>query len=173
MHLLDYRINSGIRYENFNGEVKDIGKVFARWLDTEVGWGTQVKELTETHLYTQTHVMAAEDNMIFTGTEEEMRPFVKAASLTVFMANRQLKDEFKNELPLIMEVTKGIPLWIECSAGMVLGRSRVRFVCLALLCEQYPERLDQYKDLALDDLITATRMYLFENTTHDELAMVV
>lgn len=172
MHLLDYRINSGNRYENYNGELDNPGQWFARWVETELGWGTQVVELTPTRIHTQTTVLSAEDTMIFTGTEEEMAPFVKAAAFTVFFTNQQLKDGFKNELPMVMSYTEGNPLTIAMASGFLLGKGRAKSVCLALLCEQDVDCLDRYRDIPLKDLIVMTQMYLFENATHDDLKAV-
>lgn len=95
----------------------------------EVGFGGRVTDVSETRVEIVTSVMNCLDTTVFEGTAEAMLPLVQVAVVAV-KVQAETRTPSDHVMDRIMEITKGNPLLIKLSSGMLIGEDHLRRIML-------------------------------------------
>lgn len=129
------RNNGGHIYEG-KPEQRTVSNALELMLIYEFGYGGQLIELTKTKVAVRTTVMACVDLSTFEGSEEDMVLLTEAAYLATEYHPMKPKapEAYKDAaMDVIMSVTKGIPLLIKMSYGILLGTPAVKAALIDMI----------------------------------------
>lgn len=139
-------------------------------LNSELGFGGTVIELTDECIVTQTRVMGCVDVSKFTGTVEEMKNLVMVTVIAATLRESLLSDDNIGKLSeRINRFAQGSPFLLEHGSGILMGGGLVKAVCLAIICDKDLETVERFKRLSKDDLFALLCLKLFEGSSKEEL----
>ena len=147
-----YRCQPGLT-EVLLGEIdQPLENAVESLLKWELGYGGQITAATSIRVEVKTPILGKTDRTVFSGTKEEMRPFLEVvlASLQVEVAagNKVTEIAYKE----IGEFSGGLPLLI-CHLGPIhAGQAKTKLTLIALLAED-EAGVEALKDKGLEELI--------------------
>lgn len=148
---------------------KTVDKALTTLLLYEIGYGGIIVTLESTKVTVVTGVMECIDTTTFTGDVEEMALLTEAAAFSIIMnpmqkhARKEYTDSVVNT---VMEVTKGNPLLIKMSSGIVIGNSTLKNTLMAMC--QNEEAIIELKKLNTKDLMAIVIMVRLEGVSLKE-----
>lgn len=84
----------------------------------ELGYGGVITSITEEHIEVKTQVFHCHDRTVFSGAKEDMESLQVAAYLWLKAEKEISMDAWYQK---VSEVTKGVPLLVAMSAGILKG----------------------------------------------------
>lgn len=129
----------GSRLDFRDTYTKDRDKALRSFIEYELGYGGVITELCqdpkaeEQYVQVTTRVMGKRDVTTYKGTLEELKPFYEIAYLSIAYEESLRKSNFEPIIDTLMEVTKGVPLLIKMSEGIVRGSHTARVAIAYLL----------------------------------------
>lgn len=134
---------------------RTVHAAFDMLLECELGFGSEILELTPTTVVTKTRVLGDIDYTTFTGSEEDMRALVQAAAYGTLARSMHLSEEHRPDyVKKVMEFTEGNPGLISMSSDIILGNGVKRVVAVAVLADGKPELIETLSRLTYTELLT-------------------
>lgn len=153
----------------------DLKEALISLIKFELAYGGQITDCTETRVAVRTRVLNCIDDTVFTGTAKEMEPLVRAAAYWLFVVDGIKKEHesgiMPNELDHLMEITKGIPLLIHMSHGIILGHPRAKATAAMLFNPTTEEQVKKLMEMSLEDMLDMAAMKETGEATEEELAI--
>lgn len=152
----------------------------------ELGYGGQVVGLADVvggvEIQTVTRVMGCFDKTIFTGSKEEMTPFLDFTG--VYSKVSEIKEVKEKNMDDVFRITKGIPLMVKLGGDFLMGSGSIQATIYSLILMEYFKEAepsqDQVKELMdklanvkskekLKDMLAAWVMMRYENQNPSEV----
>jgi hypothetical protein len=155
---------------------KPIGDALETLVIYELGYGGRITKFTKESITVVTNIMSCEDTTEFKGSLESMKPLT---DFIQYYALALKNENFQNHADEVLAMTKGIPLLVKMSSGLIVGQSRIkRAIILALLgecfgsCEKEEHIIEVCERLAqlyIKDLLCMYDMIAVENQDFAEV----
>ncbi len=161
------RNNSGRIYEDPAKEW-DNSKALHRMIFAEFGYGCDVTEITPTSITTVTSIMGTVDTTVVSGSEEDMKLFVRAAELYVAFRQYRLTEGRDQFCETIVKATGGNPRLINLGMGIFLGGGLAKATCIGLLDPESIAQIEAVVKIDYRDLLVMVEFVLFNKMPLDE-----
>lgn len=162
-----------------DGEVYKSQKVCSPWdalsqlLECDIGWNSEITELTGTILSNKAKVLGCIDLTTYKGSEDDMKYLVKAASYAMLLQAKQLEPEYREALVnKVAKLSEGSPRIIDMGLPMFLGSGVKRGAILGILGEGNEQDLDKLKLLDYSGLTTLLN-WKVEGADHETLMSTI
>ena len=148
-----------------------IADAFKELVECELNFGGRFIELDETHIAIQTKIFSCVDTTTYTGSGDAFDRMTKLCAFYTAVAKYNYDPEggLGAMVEKVMEVTKGLPLYITSMSDMLIGESTTRAamgVYLAVECDLDPELIKQQDGKGIYALC---RMAVVEGATKEQL----
>jgi len=142
-------------------------------LECDIGWNSEILELTETRLVNRVKVLGCIDDTVYTGTEEEMKYLVKAAGYAALLQAKQLQPEYRDALvSKVQHLSGGNARVIDMGLPMFLGSGVKRGAIIGIICEGHEGDIEKVKQLDYSRLITLLE-WKVEGADHETLMSTI
>lgn len=153
---MQWRINSGQRFDQGIQEFKTSGEALGNMLEVELGWGAHVTELTITKVSLVTQVLNCTDYSVYEGSAEEMWPLYQLM-LVVLHSEKRFGGAIADQAWRSMELAFGVrvkPLVAKMMGGLVMGNARLRVAVIlsAGFTDESDVKLGLESQVSLKDL---------------------
>lgn len=149
------RNNSGRIYEDAPQQ-RTISRALELMLIYEFGYGGRLIELTPTKVVVRITIMACVDVSAFEGSEEDMKLLTEAAYLATEYHPLKPKapEAYKDAaMDVVMRVTKGNPLLINMSYGILLGTPAVKAALIDMIRSEDEAIIKELLELSPKELL--------------------
>lgn len=103
-----------------------VSKAFENLFEYEIGYGGNVIELSKTKIVVKTGVMACVDTTVVEGSEEEMKPLVRAISVFLIVAEKTDEKNLEEAWERINIDGFAVPFMVAIATPIFIGESRLK-----------------------------------------------
>lgn len=150
------RYNSGRVIASYSEDIPPL-QLIRNFIRCELAFGGVVTDITPTSVEVKTRVLSSEDVTTYSGTEEEIAPFVEIAKLSLISTKILYEENLEELTEKTMNITNGNPFLVFAASGMIAGE-HIAHLAMARACSfKNDELMKKFIDqkVRYNDLVSA------------------